>query len=258
MKLAWLKRMWTVLLLVGVAGCMPRVIAPRPDFSAPLVRAPIVALPPLAPSPTAPVAPAAPGTAARADSPGAIAKLPQSIRATVVIDPGHGGKDPGSQISTVNEKNINLAVARLVARKLSQRGVSVLMTRNSDVFIELPDRAAAGRRADVFVSIHADSNPSSAKVGHSVIYPRTSEPRSVLLGRLIDQYLVSAGSPKYILRADNRGLLVLRQAQCPAVLVEVGYLSNRAEAARLASAAYQERLATGVANGILDYLSRRK
>ncbi len=244
MNLAWFRWVWGVLLLVGTGGCVQHVISPPPDFTAPVVKpASVVSLPDLAPERTS----TAPSPAAR---------LPQAVRGTVVIDAGHGGKDPGSQAyRKVDEKTINLAVARLVAKKLSARGVKVVMTRNSDVFIELADRAAAGRHADLFVSIHADSNPDPSKRGHTVIYPRGADSRSVQLGRFIDHHLTAAGSPRYSLRADNRGLLVLRKAECPAVLVELGYLTNRTEAALLASPEYQEKLATGVANGIIAYLA---
>lgn len=242
MKYAWLKWMWTVLLFLVVTGCAQRVAVPPPSFAAPVILPPVTALPEVTPIPSSPNA-----TAVR--------PLPRSINAKVVLDPGHGGKDPGSQIYRVNEKAINLAVAKLAANKLHERGVTVILTRDSDVFIELADRAAAGRGADLFVSLHADSNPDPSKSGHSVIYPQGTQPKSAAAGRFIDQHLRANGSPAYILRPDNRGLRVLKGALCPAVLVELGYLSNRAEAARLASPAYQEKLAEGVADGIIAYLA---
>lgn len=242
MNLAWLKSALTVLLALGLAGCAVQPVAPPPSFSAPVVRAPVVILPRLAtPAPLAPNRP-----------------LPQIVRGTVVIDPGHGGKDPGAQIPGINEKTINLAVSRTIAKKLSERGVTVILTRNSDVYIELGDRPVPGARADLFVSIHADSNPSSAKVGHSVLLPRSGNPRATQAGRYIDRRMTAAGSPTYALKTDPRGLLVLREARCPAVLVELGYLTNRTEAMRLASPQYQDQLATGIANGIIDFLASKR
>lgn len=241
MNLAWLKYVSTVLLAVGLAGCAVRPVAPPPSFSSPVVRAPVVILPSLVTPKPIPSKPAERST--------------KVARGTVVIDAGHGGKDPGAQIPGVNEKTINLAVSRLIAQKLSQRGVTVILTRNSDVFIELADRPVPGGRADLFVSIHADSNPSPLKVGHSVLLPRSGNPRAVQAGRFIDRRLTAAGSPSYALRTDTRNLLVLREARCPAVLVELGYLSNRSEAARLKTAAYQDQLAEGIADGVIDYLA---
>ena len=183
---------------------------------------------------------------------------PQIIRARVVIDPGHGGKDPGAQIPALNEANLNLAVSRAVAKRLSERGVTVVLTRSSDVFIELADRAAAGSRADLFVSIHADFNPSPEKIGHSILLPQSGDQRATQAAQHIDRQMTTAGSPSHIVRMDTRGLLVLKQARCPAILVELGFLSNRTEAARLASPAYQQQLAQGIADGILNYLANRR
>jgi N-acetylmuramoyl-L-alanine amidase len=184
--------------------------------------------------------------------------VPQRVSGRVVIDPGHGGKDPGAQIPGVDEKAVNLSVARLVAKKLSDRGVTVSMTRKSDVFIELADRAAAGRGEDLFVSIHADSHPSPEKVGHSLLLPQSGDPQALLAGRYIDQQMTAAGSPSHIMRLDTRGLMVLKRSECPAVLVELGYLSNFSEAKKLATAGYQEQLAEGIADGIVAYLGKRK
>ena len=242
MNFAWLKLVLTVLLAVVLTGCTVQPIAPAPSFSVPVVRGPVVILPRLAlPAPLAPA-----GLA------------PLTLRGTIVIDPGHGGKDPGAQIPGVNEKTINLAVSRAIAKKLSLRGVTVILTRNSDIAVELADRPASGARADLFVSIHSDSNPSSAKVGHSVLLPRSGNPRARLAGQYIDRRMIAAGSPTYTMRTDTRNLLVLREARCPAVLVELGYLTNRTEASRLVTAAYQEQLAIAIANGIIDYLVNKR
>jgi len=235
---------WTlaVMLMIDLVGCATQSIAPPPDFAAPVIIPPAIAIP--NPPSNTQVAPPKPA--------------PQIIRGRVVIDPGHGGKDPGAQIPGLNEESLNLAVSRAVARRLSERGVTVVLTRNSDVFIELADRAAAGSHADLFVSIHADSNPSPDKIGHSIILPQSGDRRATEAGRYIDRQMAAAGSPSHIVRMDNRGLLVLRQARCPAILIELGFLSNRTEAARLASPAYQERLAQGIADGILTYLANRR
>jgi len=93
------------------------------------------------------------------------------VSGCIVIDAGHGGKDPGATSSLgFYEKTVNLAVARRVAYLLRQRGVRVEMTRTGDYFIELEDRAAIANRlnADLFVSIHADSSPKSSRRGFTL------------------------------------------------------------------------------------------
>lgn len=246
MTLSWIKWPLAVMLTIALAGCAGagagKPISPPPSFAAPVILPPAVAMPGPTPAP-----PTVPPT-----------QPPQIIRGRVVIDPGHGGKDPGAQIPGLNEANLNLAVSRAVAKRLSEHGVTVVLTRNSDVFIELADRAAAGSRADLFVSIHADFNPSPEKIGHSILLPQSGDARATQAGQYIDRKLTAAGSPSHIVRMDNRGLLVLRQARCPALLVEIGFLSNRTEAPRLASPAYQQQLAQGIADGILSYLANKR
>jgi len=100
---------------------------------------------------------------------------------TVVIDAGHGGKDPGAtSILGFYEKDVNLSVARQVARLLEQRGLRVKMTRTSDYFVELEDRAAIANNldADLFVSIHSDSFPKSTRRGFTVYIARSASSSS--------------------------------------------------------------------------------
>jgi N-acetylmuramoyl-L-alanine amidase len=182
------------------------------------------------------------------------------VRGRVIIDPGHGGKDPGTHAASgMIEKNLVLAVGRAAAERLRARGVDVHMTRSDDRFIELDDRAysATQYRANVFVSIHADWNPSSGKRGHTVLLPQSYSPAASALGYAVSRSLVAAGWPSYGVRHDTRGLAVLRKTACPAVLVELGFLSNSADAAQLSSPAVQERLGQAIADGIADYLRGR-
>ena len=182
------------------------------------------------------------------------------VAGRVVLDPGHGGKDPGAGASSgLAEKTVTLNVALAAAEKLRRRGVSVLLTRTTDRFIELADRAGAanGFHANLFVSIHADDNPSPAKYGHTVILPRSNSAKELLAGQCLDRQLVAVGSPSHAVRTDDRGLFVLRKTTCPAVLVELGFLSNAWEAARLRNGDFQDRLAEAVADGIMDYLGQQ-
>lgn len=173
----------------------------------------------------------------------------------VVIDAGHGGHDPGTISPTgIQEKTINLRVAAKIARLLEQRGIGVVMTRWQDQFIELEDRAAVGnqRNADLFVSIHADSAPSSSAQGFTVYVATAASTEAYQAARAIDQAMERTGM-------DNRGIReedyrVLVKTNGPAVLIELGYLSNAQDAARLADDSFRDRLAQAIADGIQAFL----
>ena len=177
----------------------------------------------------------------------------------VVIDPGHGGHDTGTNaLRGAPEKDINLAIAQGVAQRLRQNGVEPVLTRNSDVFIDLGDRVAIANRsgAKLFVSVHADSSDDRSNQGHTVLVPRSPSAESLAAARAISQSLVAAGVRCHAVRRDDRGLRVLTYTTIPAVLVETGFLSNPVEAARLADSAYQDRVAEAISQGIVQYLRK--
>ena len=173
---------------------------------------------------------------------------------TIVIDAGHGGKDPGAISSYgYNEKTVNLDVARQVAQLLRDKGHKVIMTRNSDEFIELEERAAIANRsrADIFASIHADSCATSSKNGFTIYVARSGSSSSTRLANAIDSCMAQTGiSSNSVRKADYR---VLTHTRCPAVLIELGYLSNYWEAKQLKNVDMQKRLANAIACGITDY-----
>jgi N-acetylmuramoyl-L-alanine amidase len=176
-------------------------------------------------------------------------------RFTVVVDAGHGGQDPGTiGYGDLQEKDINLAVARKVAALLEQRGIGVVMTRSQDRFLELEERAAIANRhnADLFVSIHSDSAPNRSLEGFTVYVARAASPDSRQAAQAIYRSMSATGSDSHGIReADYR---VLVQTTCPAVLVELGYLSNAADARRLQDNAFQNRLAQAITDGVLTCL----
>lgn len=177
---------------------------------------------------------------------------------TIVIDAGHGGKDPGTTSAKgFQEKDINLDVAQQIAQILRDKGHRVIMTRNSDEFIELEERAAVANRAkaDVFVSIHADSSAKSNLTGFTIYVGRSGSWSSSKLADAIDNRMAQTSiSSNGIKKADYR---VLTHTRCPAVLVEIGYLSNYWEAKQLKNFDMQKRLAQAVAEGITDYLKHK-
>lgn len=179
-------------------------------------------------------------------------------QATIVIDPGHGGRDPGTtSVTGTHEKHINLAVARKVAKLLQRKGLTVIMTRQGDTFPELEERAAIANRrnADLFVSIHADSAPSSSAQGFTVYIAQAASRDARLMARAIARAMATTGLENRGVRENDYRVLV--KTHCPAVLIELGYLSNRQDAARLQSDAFQDRLATAISTGISDFLYER-
>jgi len=180
---------------------------------------------------------------------------PRTGAGRVVIDPGHGGKDPGA-ISYLGhyEKDIVLQISRRLASILQRRGVEVIMTRRDDTFIELEERAAIANRAeaDLFVSIHADSHNDRVHQGFTVYVARSASDTSRQVGRSLENTLSRIGIPSKGLRSADYRVLV--QTRCPAVLVETGFLSNPNEAAMLLDGGYQERIASAIAEGIINAL----
>ncbi len=176
---------------------------------------------------------------------------------TVVIDPGHGGRDPGAiAVTGIEEKAVALAVSLRTAELLRTRGVNVIMTRTDDTYIPLDVRADIANEAgaDLFVSIHADSAENPSARGFTVYVARAASRDShraaqAVLGRLENLPSPSRG----VRQADYR---VLVRTAGPAMLIELGYLSNAREARMLADPAYQQRLAQAIADGIVQHFQR--
>jgi N-acetylmuramoyl-L-alanine amidase len=175
--------------------------------------------------------------------------------AVVVIDPGHGGRDRGGMPGQVlPEKPFTLDVGIRLARILrAQTRIKVVLTRTGDYFVSLPERtrianAYAGINA-VFVSIHFNG---AWRVGAYGIETYYYNPRAYRLAALIHPRVIQAmGSIDRGIR--HRGYFVLRRNRLPAVLVECGFLTNRAEAARILQPAARENLARAIAAGIEAY-----
>jgi N-acetylmuramoyl-L-alanine amidase len=172
----------------------------------------------------------------------------------VVIDAGHGAKDPGAiSITGKQEKDFNLSMANKVSKLLSgDKRVEVLMTRNDDTFVELDDRAkfANEHQVDLFLSIHGNKYVPKIS-GVETYYNRTD---SIALANLIHKNTVAAtGFPdRNVRQADFR---VITKTTMPAVLVEVGYLSNQSDEASMFKDAFQNQVAASLASAIKEYLN---
>jgi len=178
-----------------------------------------------------------------------------NVSGCVVIDAGHGGKDPGATSALgYYEKTINLAVARRVANILRQRGIRVEMTRTGDYYIELEDRAAIANQlgADLFVSIHADSFPKSSRRGFTIYIANGASQASQKAANALENAMAGTGMNDLGIRNANYHVLV--NTSGPAVLVEMGHISNRSDAALLRGSSFQYRMAQAIAEGIINYL----
>ena len=177
-------------------------------------------------------------------------------RFRVVIDAGHGGNDPGARAVTgAYESPLVLDAAMAVADGLRSRlgGGNVIVTRDGDTFIALNDRAEVANeaRADAFVSIHADSCADRGVRGFTIYVARSASDRSLALARAIESRMLAAGVPGRGIREANYRVLV--RTTCPAVLVELGYLSNVSEARKMSQEGYRQMLAAAICQGIIEF-----
>lgn len=195
----------------------------------------------------------------------------QAAAETVVIDAGHGGSDPGAVgVNGLYEKTANADIASKLKNLLVAQGYDVVMTRTADEYISLADRVAKTDKVkpDLFVSVHANSHPNANASGSLVLYydknyPQASypaneamaalTPESKRLATLVLQHLVAKTG-----FADNgivpSAAYVIRMGQVPSILVETAFLSNASDAARLADDSVRQTIASGIADGISDYL----
>ncbi|MCM3783951.1 N-acetylmuramoyl-L-alanine amidase family protein [Neobacillus mesonae] len=178
---------------------------------------------------------------------------PTTKKKTVVIDAGHGYQDPGAiGVTGKKEKDFNLSLALKIEQLLKKEsGINVIMTRDDDTFLELSERVkvANNAKADLFLSIHANSGPASA-TGSETYYYRSN---SKSLANTVHKYMVQAAGLR------DRGVktgnfAVIRDTTMPAILLEVGFLSNKNDEASLFNTTFQNRVAEGVVKGIKEYL----
>lgn len=173
----------------------------------------------------------------------------------VVLDPGHGGKDPGAMVGDVMEKDITLAVALLVQEQLEGEGISVIMTREEDVYPNLTERAdlANQEEADLYISIHVNALENNDSYAGIYTFYHPDKPSDKALAEAI-QAAVTSASGGIDRGVEGEDYAVLRNTEMSAVLIETGFMSCPEELIKLQDAEYQKLLAQGIAQGILDYL----
>ena len=178
-------------------------------------------------------------------------------RYTVVIDPGHGGPDPGAVgINGLRETDVVLDVSLQVAQLLQAKGVQVLLTRTSEVDVDLPPRVALANnsRADLFLSIHANALSLARPDvnGIETFYFETSRSRALAQTVQEQMLAISPGSPDRGARPGR--FFVIRRTVMPSALAEMGFVTGSLDAPRLADPAFRRRMAIAIANGLLRYL----
>ena len=216
----------------------------------------------------------------------------------ILIDPGHGGHDPGTLGNGLREKDLTLDISRRVANLLEKDGeLEVTLTRDSDVFIPLEERTAIAntKEADLFLSIHINASRSSSPRGLETFYlnlattpdaeevaarenavstRRIAELQDILEKVMNNSKIQESREMAHAIQdsmavgvlqskqnKQNRGvktapLYVLLGANMPAVLVEVGFITNTFDAKDLRNTSYREKLALAIANGVRNYHSQ--
>jgi len=222
---------------------------------------------------------------------------------TIVLDAGHGGKDPGATANGIREKDINLKVVVLMADILKRKGFKVVLTRGTDVYLKLSDRTNVAVRedADAFVSLHCNALPKGRSAQGVEIYlmalPTDKhamelalvENREIVDGNLehtaesdkktrtllkilgdmqqnakitestdFAEILYRTGESQKLpmRRVAQAPFYVLRGAAMPSVLIEMGFLTNAAEAAKLKTPKYQQQMAQMISAGVVEFLQR--
>lgn len=223
---------------------------------------------------------------------------PEDDRFVVVLDPGHGGIDPGAQSGGVSEKDLMLSFARSLRDALVRAGVEAVLTRDDDIFVALEHRVAIAHQqnADLFISLHADSLRQGGAKGATVytlsdeasdaatehlaarhnradiiagadltgsddqvagilldLARQETEPRSAALAQVLVDGMTTAGGPMNRRPLRRAGFSVLKSADIPSVLIEVGFLSNDRDLNNLRDPVWRSVMVNGLADAILAW-----
>ena len=180
-------------------------------------------------------------------------------RFKVVIDPGHGGPDPGAVgIAGLRETDVVLDVSLQLARLLQSRGVEVLLTRTTEVDVDLPPRVALANSsgADLFLSVHANAlsmdRPDVNGIESFYFEPAGNRARALAAAVQQQMLAISPGSPDRGVRTAR--FFVIRRTVMPSTLVEMGFVTGSLDAPRLMDANFRRQMAVALATGVLTYL----
>lgn len=180
---------------------------------------------------------------------------------SIILDPGHGGKDPGTVVGSNSEKAITLKVGTLVKQKLEAAGAKVYITRTGDTYPSLQDRVdfTNANYGEIFVSIHVNSAANTSALGTETYYAISTGDmyqEDIDLAKFVNTQIVNN------LNMKNRGVkeeqyYVIRNTIIPAILVELGFLTNDEDRAKMTNDQYVELFAESIYKGISEYYSKQ-
>ena len=182
----------------------------------------------------------------------------------VYIDAGHGGKDPGTNVKHILEKDITLAIAKRLDHELTSLGAITYMTRNDDYDLAPPRSYNTKRNdltnrikliselnPDLFISVHVNSYPSTKYYGAGVYYDDVNPDNKKIAEIMQKRLRKDLESPREVKRL--KGYYLFRSVKAPGILIEVGFMSNYNERGLLVLPKYQQRISGSIARGVVDY-----
>ncbi|WP_165000282.1 N-acetylmuramoyl-L-alanine amidase [Anaerophilus nitritogenes] len=178
----------------------------------------------------------------------------------IVVDPGHGGKAPGthSENPLQYEKDLALDTAKRLEKLLQEVGYDTYMTRSDDITVGLSDRANAANivNADLFVSVHYNWFDDPKVSGVQTLYVDNDPRDNKVFAKIMQEELVKGLDAKDMRIVDRPNLVVIRDTKMPAVLCEIAFLSNPEEVLKVSTQEYRQRAAQAMLNGITRYLNQ--
>lgn len=188
------------------------------------------------------------------------------LQKVIFVDPGHGGRDPGTSYGNLLEKDINLEIAKVVQEELIQKGAIVYLTREDDTDYskendERKKRSDLSRRiqmiekeqSDLYLSIHINWYKESYWSGAEVLYSNTNPNNQILAKSIMNYFEKDLKSTRHIKTTD---LYMYNNTKVPGVLIECGFLSNPTERDLLQQKSYQKKIGKAITKGVIDYLDQ--
>ncbi len=188
-----------------------------------------------------------------------------AVNKIIVVDAGHGGTDSGAVRDNIIEKDITLSISKKLAKKLSDAGAAVVMIRSTDTDLvkdgekyskraDLSNRVkkANESKADLYISIHTNAETNPSWQGAQTFYNAQSEEGKLLAVAIQDEFIKGLKTKRQALTGDY---FVLKNTEMPAVIVEVGFISNHKEGALLVDDSYQDKVAEAIFQGLIRYMS---
>lgn len=192
------------------------------------------------------------------------AKTLPLLGVVITIDPGHGGRDPGTMYNSIKEKDLNLEISKVLEKELTKNGAIVYMIRTSDIdlssiYDSKKKRGDLYRRllkikenkSDLYLSIHINWYQNSTHKGAEVLYNPINKNNKLLAEAIMHEFKTNQKSKREIKKTN---LYMYKNITTPGVLIETGYLSNPTERRLLQSSSYQKELANSITNGVKNYL----